>query len=503
MSSGSVGRSGWRVLAPEIVAPAYRWVPEHHSSSGGEAADLAESVGLELDAEQRLILDALLAERSDGRWVAFEAAVVMARQNGKTRGLQALVLADLFLFESSLIVWTAHLFDTAQEAFRDIVALIDGAEHLSRRVKHVHRARGDEGIELVDGRRLNFLARSKTGGRGLSGDRVILDEAFALSGSEMGSLLPTLSARPNPQVVYASSAGMIGSSVLRSVRDRGRLGGDPTLAYLEWCSEPGPCENDRCTHLFGVSGCVYDDRDRWLAANPTLGRRISYSHVEAERRALPSEEFARERLGWWEDPVGGGAGIPLEPWGRCADRAAVPTEPVALAVDAAPNSTSAAVVACGGPLHVVETGRGTSWVPAKIAELVAAKQVTAVGIDPASPAGALISELERPVDEGGAGLSVRSKSNPSGLLVLLDGREVVQACGQFLSAVADERLVHRDQAALNDAAAGAGRKQVGDSWKWSRRDSTVNIAPLVAATIARFLWSTTKPGAQPADFYML
>lgn len=183
----------------------------------------------------------------------------------------------------------------------------------------------------------------------------------------------------------------------------------------------------------------------------------------------------------------------MEKWAACSDRKAAPSEPTALALDVTPGQTSAALLACGGPLHVVKVDRGTDWLAGELVKRVAAKQISAVGLDPTGPAGAVLAKLMKPVDDGGAGLTVRSKSNPDGMLVLLDGREMAQACEAFLGGVLDGSLVHRDQAALNDAVEGAGRRVVGDSWKWSRRDSTVNIAPLVAATIALFLWMTTRP----------
>jgi phage terminase large subunit-like protein len=421
--------------------------------------------------------------RCRGGWAALEAAIIEARQNGKTVDLQVIALHALFLEELvRLIVWTAHLFRTTQEAFRDLDAIIGGTPELARRVKRVSRANGEEGFELKNGRRLNFLARSKTGGRGLTGDKVILDEAFALGPSEMGSLLPTLSARPNPQVVYASSAGLISSEVLRGLRDRGRRGGDASLVYVEWCAPEGDCLQEQCDHRPGVEGCVLDDRERWRQANPAIGRRISIEYVEAERRALPPEEFMRERLTWWDDPAEGEGGISEEDWAACENRDAELAEPVAIGVDAAPMHTSAAIVACGGALHVVEHGRGSAWLVDSLLELKSDHQLLGVALDPAGPIGALIPDLER------AGFTIRSKSDPTGELVLLDGRESVQACGAFLREVKDRELVHRDEYVLNQAVKGAGRRQVGDSWKWSRRDSTVDISPLVAATNARFLW---------------
>lgn len=472
----------------EVVEPAHLWVPEHAVSSAGvEAIELAELAGITLDPEQRIAIEAVLSEKADGTWAALEAAIIEARQNGKTVDLQVIALHALFLEELvRLIVWTAHLFRTTQEAFRDLDAIIGGTPELARRVKRVSRANGEEGFELKNGRRLNFLARSKTGGRGLSGDKTILDEAFAVGPSEMGSLLPTMSARPNPQVIYASSGGLVSSEVLRGLRDRGRAGGDPSLVYVEWCAEQGECAADRCDHRPGTAGCLLDDEDRWRQANPALGRRIDIEYVRAERRALPPEEFARERLTWWDEPAAGTSGIPLEAWAACADRDSEIAEPCTLALDVAPGHGSGAITACGGPVWVVDHHRGTGWIVDRLGEIEADHDVESIGLDPAGPAGALLPELES------AGFTVRSKLNPEGKIVLLDGRESVQACEAFLAAVIDDdpdrRLVHRDQHALNAAIAGAGRRQVGDSWKWSRRDSTVDITPLVSATVARFLW---------------
>ena len=50
----------------------------------------------------------------------------------------------------------------------------------SRRVKRVSRSHGEEGIELTTGQRIRFRTRTKGGGRGFSGDCLILDEAMVL-----------------------------------------------------------------------------------------------------------------------------------------------------------------------------------------------------------------------------------------------------------------------------------------------------------------------------------
>jgi hypothetical protein len=50
----------------------------------------------------------------------------------------------------------------------------------------------------------------------------------------------------------------------------------------------------------------------------------------------------------------------------------------------------------------------------------------------------------------------------------------------------DGKLAHRGQRVLDDAAAAVGKRQLGDSWAWSRRMSLANTAPLLAMTISHW-----------------
>ena len=116
--------------------------------------------------------------------------------------IEARELAGLFLLGERLIIHSAHQFDTSLEAFRRLETLIEGSDELSRRVKKATHSHGEEGIELLNGQRIRFRTRTKGGGRGFTGDCLILDEAMVLSEAFYGALLPTLSARSmtaNPQ----------------------------------------------------------------------------------------------------------------------------------------------------------------------------------------------------------------------------------------------------------------------------------------------------------------
>jgi len=474
------------VTAAALVEPAYCTHPPYDRTLGPEVADLAELAGFTPDAEQRLALDLIFAFTPAGPSSAFEVALAVGRQNLKTGLAKMAALGWLYITDQRLVVWSAHEFNTSAEAFRDMKELIEGCPWLDRRIRSIKGGHGDESIELAGGQRLVFKTRTKGGGRGLSGDKVVLDEAMFLQPMHMGALLPTLSARPDPQVLYCGSAGLAESSVWRSVRNRGRAGGDPRLAFLEWCDDlPGECETPGCTHRLGLPGCRLDDEARWGRANPAMNRVrvfdgvptkiLTSEYIAGERRALPPEEFGRERLGWWDDPDEDLEEL-LALWVDCADVTSAPSAPPVYAIDVSPNSRSAAIVAAMyrdddlPHVEVVDHHAGVGWVVDRCVELTKHSPLEWV-LDPAGPAGALLPDL--------AMVGIEPKP--------LTTREMGQACEAMASAVRAKEVRHLGDPLLMQALGGAGRRDVGDGlWMWSRRRSDADIAPLYAATEA--LW---------------
>ena len=293
--------------------PRLNSVPEYDDDrSGDRALKLAARAGLVLDPWQELVIRQGLLRRGQW-WAAFEVCLIVARQNGKGTILEALELAALFLFpDVRLILHSAHEFKTAAEAFLRIRALVEDHPEFERKISRIRTATGAEAIELKNGKRLRFVARSAGSGRGFTSDLVILDEAYKLGDQEMAALLPTLSARPDPQVWYTSTAGDIDSIQLGRVRGRGLAGGDQSLAFMEWSVDP-----DRYRP---------DDRREWYRANPGLGIRIAEEYVEREMAALGPEAFARERLSVGDYPVAGAGEwtvVSEDAWAACSARGPV------------------------------------------------------------------------------------------------------------------------------------------------------------------------------------
>ena len=451
--------------------PAWQNLPhDKHASLGEEAADLAALAGLHLDDWQRWCLGEMLSTSKDGRWSAFECAVIVPRQNGKGGLLEARQLFGLFLGGEQLAIHSAHEFKTAFEHFLRITNLIENTPELESKVLRIRRGAGEQAIELKTGARLRFLARSSGSGRGMSGDAVYLDEAFALTAPMIGALLPTMAAVPNPQMIYTSSAPAPGQAVLFDLVQRGRAGKSPRLFYGEWGNE---------------DGVELDDLDAWARANPGLGIRISEDFISAEldaMRAFP-DEFMRERLGVVIDQSESSM-ISMPKWRACTDPTSQADNGVA-ALSVGPGSVWASLgysaIRNDGLLHV-EVARheqGTSWV-VDACKRAHADTGRPIVVDPKSPTAGVIDRLEE------AGVP----------LVRVGFPEFAQACIALQDAVSNERVRHLGQDRLTSAVAGAAIRTFGESWVFSARASDVDITPLLSIVLALGALQTksaTKP----------
>jgi phage terminase large subunit-like protein len=461
--------------------------PAYSTSAGDEAIELAASAGLLLDDWQQDVLRASLGERRDGRWSAFEVGVIVSRQNGKGAILEARALAGLLLFGEKLQLWSAHEFKTAAEAFRRVCFLFETSDDLRRRVRRINTATGNEGIELTraaGGGRLRFVARSKGSGRGFSGDLVILDEAYAVTDDQIEALMPTMSARDNPQLWYTSSPPLSSDTGGHLFRLRRRaLPGGPDLAYFDWGAE-GELED--------LAGIDLDDRALWAATNPAYGIRVSEEFVAKERAAMTPAGFARERLGIWpRDDEDAGALIDPHVWQALAAPEPTSRDAVAFAIDVTPQRDHAAIgvyVPAGesGNVTVIDHRPGTDWLIGRLSELKAQWNPVAIGVDAKGPAGSLLVALEK------AGFRIpKGGDEPRyGDLAVAGAQDLAAACGQFVDAVKQGTLSHQGQPELNLAVAGVKTRPLGDAWAWARRTATQDISPLVAVTVARWAYHT-------------
>lgn len=456
--------------------PRFDLTPLFHTTAGDDAVDVAAVAGLHLDDWQEHVLRGSLGETKDGRWQAFEVGLLVPRQNGKGSVLEARELAGMFLFGEKMIIHTAHLFSTAKEHQMRLESLIRKSEL----VEYVKGYDGDpeapmsgirtgnQDLSFVhrNGNRIKFLARSGgNSGRGFTGDLVVLDEAYNLPDSVLAAMMPTMAAKSltgSPQIWYTSSAGMPDSDVLRRVRERGMnpTEDDTRLAFYEWSA----AEDDDPA-----------DPASWAKANPALGIRIAGEFVDNERRTMDPETFGRERLGIWAK-IGGSSAIPPANWADSLDTDSLPGVQVAFGVDVTPLRDAATIAVASrresdGKTHIeiVDRREGTDWVIPRLEELQRKWKPEALVYDAASQMGDV------------AASAPRFKRQLAGL----DARTYMQACGAFFDQIMSDEIRHTGQVEL-DAAVEACRRSKGngDLWRWSRADTSKDISPLVAVTLA-------------------
>lgn len=490
---------GVRIGAQE---PPNYWVPPYVQSKGDKAIAFLDAIGYHLDPWQQLILRDLLGEREDRKWAALEAVLLIPRQNGKTAITEALEIVHLFLFGTRLIIHTAHLFDTAYESYLRMVDIIENCPALDKYVASKPKGNGSVGIHLKNGCRLLYKARGTGQGRGFSGDLVILDEAYDLDPDMVAALIPALSARKNPQVIYTSSTGNEDSLILIKARDRG-LAHEPRIALFEWCAK---------------AGCDLDDVEEWYSSNPALGIRLDEDYIaNVERGTLDDAKFARERLGLWHDnsiktPIDVkkwrtlcrcGGEESGEHHRACRDhpRSSIASR-VVLAIDTNPDRSYSSIAVAGytadGLKHVEieSSGPGVSWCVDAVDEIYKAMEKIdqiplAVAVQSGARAGALIPELEA------LGIEV----------IPIGTRDIMASTGFLYDSVWDDTLVHLGDSSVEDGLAGGRKYNIGgkvsnnkngddeyNGWGWTRADTTVDITGVCAITYA--LWGLNMKRAE-------
>jgi hypothetical protein len=365
-----------------LVEPAFLNVPDYAETLGPEVADLVTLFGRSPNPEQRLLLDGSFGLDSRGRFAAFEVAVMASRQNLKTGFFEFRALGKALLLRRPMQIWTAHKESATDQALRDFQAMIDSSAELSKRVKTVTGGKGDKSIVFTNSCVIVFRPRTGKAGQSMTADDVDLDEYFAVEAKHEGSLIPTMSTRPNAQVGAASSAPHLASHMQRTLMARGRMAAlglriEPRLLYAEWSPirvvgqkpdgtprfGPPPCKDPKCTHRLGAEGCIADDREILKIANPSAGRSaapsISWEFLEDEARKLRSpeatdeslDEYLKERLSIGVEEVGLEASI-FPTWPGLAKPVPEPLEVLALGVACDNDQTVLSLgAACTGQVH--------------------------------------------------------------------------------------------------------------------------------------------------------
>lgn len=448
-----------------FTPPAVELTPQ--TSLGFALIEFATDVlGLELLPWQKWLALHALELRPDSTFRFRTVLVLVGRQSGKSTFLQVLSLFFLYVRGVALVIGTAQSLDIAEEVWQGAVDMAQGAPELASEIERIVLVNGKKALELRRGERYKVQSANRRGGRGLSGDLVMLDELREhQSWDAWSAVTKTTMARSHAQVWAASNAGDRHSIVLHYLRQLAHQAlGDPD-GICETPSHPDADVESTSLGIFEWSaapGCALDDPQGWSAATPSLGHTITERAIRAAMQTDPEAVFRTEVLCQWVVEMRQPA-IDPDSWARLADpdveRGTQPVFAVATAADRSWTAIAVAWKRTDGLPHVMlaDYRPQTAWVPARLEELLA-RWGGAVTVD--TPCRGLVPNALEPSQA-----------------------EQAQAHNALSDAVGAAAVRHSNDSALNVAVKSATWRPSGDS-RVLDRSGSLDIAPLIAAALA-------------------
>lgn len=411
---------------------------------------------------------------AEGIWSASTCGLSVPRQNGKTLDTCGRIASGMIMY-NEWVIYTAHLQKTATETFMELKGLFESPK-LNKYVKEIKSALGREQIILQNGGRVQFVARTRNGGRGLHGDCLIFDEAQELTSEQQASFLPALAASRNPQTIYLGTPpdeNCVGT-VFRTIRTKVKAGESKGTSWTEFSVE----------EIGDVK-----DRNRWAETNPALGRRIRETTIESECEQMDEDTFARERLGWWSPIATENIDYALDKisWEECKSSQAKPEGKTAYGVKFSPDGSlvclSGAVIDDEGVarISVIEqkpTNAGVQW----LADWLNARYSKAccVVIDGRNGVDVLIDKLQ--------GVWKFKDS-----IIRCNTNNIIATVSTLANEVSEKTLTwYEYQDNLNDSAITSIKRPIGSGWGFGGENST----PIEACSLA--LWGVRNSKRNPS-----
>jgi hypothetical protein len=431
-----------------------------------------------------------LEKKSDRTGFRFQFLIILvARQNGKTKWGRGLGLWRLFYSRTGRVTGTfpgaklaviaAQTLDYAETTLKEVVDEIRDTTSLASELINHKETNGKHRAILTNRRYWRAATANSKGARSLTVDLVWLDELRThTTWDAWDAITPTATVRPCSQVICTTNAGDARSVVLRSQQQAAirrittKDTADTKTGYFEWSAPPEA-----------------DPRDPryWPQANPAVGLLNEFTIDDLHGR-LETMQF-KNMPGWQTeylcqtvDALEPGV-IPAEYWQDGMDRTSgrAETSRVYAALDVNYQRTRSYVAIAArredGNLHieVIQAARGTDWV----IDWLAARKDRYVGVavqKMSAPVSGMIPDLKRAgvkVVEWGPGLELQS------------------GCALFFDGICDHAIYHRPQPVLDRAAASGAARRVGDAWIFDRRNSPVDVAPIIACAAA--VWLEGRP----------
>ena len=457
--------------------------PEWTSTDGLDASALSAEYGNKLDPWQENIVDEWLGKNNSGKYVVSSAGLSVPRQNGKNVCLEARELFGMAI-NGERILHTAHQVKTAKKSFHRLEAIFTDQRHpeILELVKHISHVNGEESIDLWNGGRIEFSARSRQAARGFDGiSLVVYDEAQELTDDQVEAIMPTLaaSATGTRQILYIGTPPYPGcpGTVFRRIRKAAMTNPGPHDCWMEWSVEAK-----------SVDEIDVNKFSLWYMTNPSMGFHLSEDFTATELKTMSKDGFARERLGWWMPEITDQSekALDAKKWAACASDEAKPEGKTAYGIkfstDGSMVCLCGAVIPKEGParislIEMKPTGYGLDWLAAWLNERY--KYASCVVIDGRNGVDVLVEKIS-------------GVWRLKGTVIRPTAREMIAAVSTLVNGVNEQALTwYSKQEIMNESAVSSVRRPIGGGWGFGGEKSI----PIEAAALA--LWGAKTSRRDP------
>lgn len=427
------------------------------------------ALGYSLDEWQEALLHAVTELRPDGRLRFRQVLVSLGRQNGKTELAAALGLLIMLWKSPALVIGIASTADQARLVYDRTMQVIRRNPALAARFERLTDTRG---IRAKDGSKYEIKAAKSAALQGLPIDLGIVDEVHLLKSSLWTDLVNGTGGRPDCFVAGITTAGDDDSELLKHLYALAESGeGGDSFGHFIWEAPEARVPEDDETLA-----------EYLRAANPAIASgRIDVDIVVADVRSMAPTDVIRYRLNRFvaakTEFISQSAWIAV---GRSEDEA-FPTgvRPV-FAIDRTPDWGFATIVAAVKVGDVIWTEVVASLAQPTLERLVAA----CAALRKHSPAtfimdGYTLRDL---------GLELKKRGTPVRISTLGD---VINASSLLYAKIARRDLRHGNDPLLSIQVPRTIRRNVGEAFRISRVDSSVEIDAVMATALAVLAAETT------------
>ena len=434
----------------------------------------ADNPDFALEPWQRELLRHTLERYPDGHPRAGElrfrqVVISMGRQNGKSTLAACYGLWGLLRAPGQLVIGIASSADQARIVYDRTMHVIRSNKSLAALFDRLTDTRG---IKSKDGGKYEIKASQSLGAlQGLSISLGICDELHILRSSAWYDLVNGTGGRANGLVVGITTAGDDHSELLKALYETGEkaVAGDESLErygfYVWEAPEAFVPESD------------VDLADALKAANPSIeSGRVDLENVLGDIKAMPEPDVIRYRLNRFVQSTN--SFINAASWSKCERpfAAVFPRDAgrVVFAVDQTPDQGYASiVVAMKDEDGVTHTEVVASLVKPNLSQLVQLVQ----SLTRHSPSAII-------VDGWGMrdlGKELQRRGVP---VVITNMGDVLNASAIFYSKIMRQKISHAGDPLLSVQLPRTVRKNVGDRFRISRQDSSVEIDAVIATMLA-------------------